>query len=57
MTEMLESVQRELKVRLRENQETYRRKLDSKLLQNNIGDIWHSMKTITSFKMKGNQAE
>ncbi|KAK0131578.1 hypothetical protein N1851_033754 [Merluccius polli] len=55
--ELLKSVQKELRVRLRENKEAYRRKLESKLQQNNIRDVWHGMKTITGFKVKGKQVE
>ena len=54
---MQRSVQRELKVRLRENKEKYRRKLENKLQNSNVRDAWMGMKTISGFKVKENQAE
>lgn len=55
--ESLKTVQRELKVRLNESMEVYRKKLENKLQQNNVRDVWSGMKTITGFKVNGNQAE
>ncbi|XP_072543920.1 uncharacterized protein [Salminus brasiliensis] len=50
--EQLRSVQKELKVRLRESKEAYRRKLEGRLQQNNSKEVWTGMRQITGFKGK-----
>ena len=37
--------------------EVYRRKLENKLQQNNVGDVWSGMKKITGFKQKEDQMD
>ena len=49
---LLRSVQRELKVRLRESKEAYKRKLEGRLQQNTAKKVWAGMKKITGFKTK-----
>lgn len=46
----LKRVQGELKVRLRDAKESYRRKVEQKLQENNIKEIWDGMKTIAGCK-------
>lgn len=41
----------------RESKEAFKRKLESKLQQNNMRDVWSGVKTITGFRVKGNQAK
>ena len=48
--EELRSVQRELKVHLREAKESYRKKVEQKLRENNMREVWNGMKTITGCK-------
>ncbi len=36
-------VQRELKVRIKQDTDSYRRKLEQKLQLNNVKDVWHSV--------------
>ncbi|XP_062854835.1 uncharacterized protein LOC134318029 [Trichomycterus rosablanca] len=56
--EELKRVQGELKVRLKEAKESYRRKIEQKLQENNMREVWNGMKTITGCKKKGrNSAE
>lgn len=50
-------MQKELKVKLKESREAYGKKLESKLQQNNVKDVWSGMKTITGFKAKVKQTE
>lgn len=45
-------VQKELKVRMRENNEAHRMKLEGRLQQNNAKEVWAGMKQITGFKAK-----
>ena len=45
-SELLRSVQRELKVKIRDNMEVYRRKLENKLQENNVQDVWSGIKKI-----------
>lgn len=40
-------------MKLKESKEVYRWKLENKLQQNNMRDVWSGMKMITGFKMKG----
>ena len=49
-------MQKELKVKLKESREVYVKKLESKLQQNNVKDVWSGMKTITRFMAKRIQA-
>lgn len=49
----LRHVQRELKAKLKEAKEEYRRKVEQKLQENNLKEVWDGMKTITGCK-KGN---
>ncbi|XP_049333313.1 uncharacterized protein LOC125801152 [Astyanax mexicanus] len=46
----LKRVQRELKVRLKEAKESYRKKVERKLQDNNMKEVWGAMKTITGCK-------
>ena len=46
-------VHRELKLSIRESEENYRRKLESKLENNNTRGVWRGMREITSFQRKG----
>lgn len=50
-------MQRELKARQRESKDACRRKLENKLQQNTVWDVWSDIKRIAGFKAKGNQAE
>lgn len=45
-------MQKELKVRLRENIGAYRRKLEGRFQQNNTKDVWAGMTQIPGFKAK-----
>lgn len=45
-------VQKELKVRVRENNEAHKIKLEGRLQQNYAKEVWASMKQITGFKAK-----
>ncbi|KAL7830470.1 hypothetical protein SRHO_G00315970 [Serrasalmus rhombeus] len=47
--EGLRSILRERKVQLRETKEFYRMKVEQKLKENNMREVWNSMKTITGF--------
>ncbi|KAI4880858.1 hypothetical protein NFI96_024792 [Prochilodus magdalenae] len=46
----LKRVQGELKVRLKEAKESYRKKVERKLQDNNMKEVWGAMKTITGCK-------
>ena len=48
-----ERFQRELKLSIRESKENYRRKLESKLENNNARDVWGGMREITGFQREG----
>ena len=50
-------VQEELKMKLKESGDVYEKKLESKLQQNNMKDVWSGMKANTGFKAKENQTE
>ncbi|KAI4899408.1 hypothetical protein NFI96_019941, partial [Prochilodus magdalenae] len=54
--EELKSVQRELKVHLRETKESYRRKVEQKLRENNMSEVWSGMKTITGYMQRTDSA-
>ena len=54
-------MQKELKVKIRESKDIYRRKLENKLQQNNMREVWSGMKLITGYNvasqlMEENQA-
>ena len=49
-------VQYELRDMLRACKDTYRRKLEAKLQQNNVRDVWTGMKQITGCKVSGRQS-
>lgn len=46
----------ELKLCLREAKEAYRKKLEGKLIQNNVREVWDGMKTITGCKNRDSGA-
>ncbi|KAI4902682.1 hypothetical protein NFI96_031745, partial [Prochilodus magdalenae] len=54
--EELRSAQRELKVHLREAKESYRRKVEQKLRENNMREVWSGMKTITGYMQRTDSA-
>ena len=54
--EELRRVQHELRDMLRACNDTYRRKLEAKLQQNNVRDVWTGMKQITGCKVSGRQS-
>ncbi|KAI4872034.1 hypothetical protein NFI96_006517 [Prochilodus magdalenae] len=54
--EELRSTQRELKVHLREAKESYRRKVEQKLRENNMREVWSGMKTITGYMQRTDSA-
>ncbi|KAJ8371917.1 hypothetical protein AAFF_G00298690 [Aldrovandia affinis] len=49
----VKTIQGELRVTIREAKEKYRRKLEGKLQQNNMKEVWSGMKAITGFKQAG----
>lgn len=53
--EELRRVQRDLKVKIRECKNSYRRKLEAKLQQNNVREVWSGMKEISGFKGRQSQ--
>jgi len=50
--EQLRCIQRELKFRLKEAKDVYRRKMEQKLRQNSMREVWEGMKTITGCGLK-----
>ncbi|XP_049889997.1 uncharacterized protein LOC126383511 [Epinephelus moara] len=48
--EEVRAIQGELKMKIREAKERYRRKLERKLQQNNMREVWSGMRTITGFR-------
>ena len=48
----MRSMKKQLKVKIRDNREVYRRKLENKLQQNHVCDVWSGMEKITGFKQK-----
>ena len=48
-------VQRELKERIQQGKDSYRRKLEHKLQQNNLKDVWSDLRSITGYKPSGSQ--
>ncbi|MBN3320364.1 COX7C oxidase, partial [Atractosteus spatula] len=55
--EEVKRVQRELKQKLRESKEAYRRKVEDKLQRNRVRDVRSSMREITGFKQAGGATE
>lgn len=51
--EEVKTMQGDLRVKIREAKEKYRRKLERKLRQNNMREVWSGMKTITGFRLTG----
>ncbi|KAI4888279.1 hypothetical protein NFI96_012150 [Prochilodus magdalenae] len=54
--EELRSAQRELKVHLREAKKSYRRKVEQRLRENNMREVWSGMKTITGYMQRTGSA-
>ena len=52
----MNSVQKELEVRIRDDKEVHRRKVENKFQQNNVRDMRSGMK-ITGFKQKEDQTD
>ncbi|KAI4873724.1 hypothetical protein NFI96_000464 [Prochilodus magdalenae] len=52
--EEVRTTQRELKRTIREAKDRYRRKLEWKLQQNNMREVWSGMSTITGFRSSNN---
>uniref|UniRef100_A0A8C6NVM8 Reverse transcriptase domain-containing protein n=1 Tax=Nothobranchius furzeri TaxID=105023 RepID=A0A8C6NVM8_NOTFU len=50
--ELLRSIQKQLKIKIRDSKEAYRKKMENKLQRNNIRDVWSGMKKITGFKQR-----
>ncbi|KAI4905891.1 hypothetical protein NFI96_014096 [Prochilodus magdalenae] len=53
--EEVRTTQRELKRTIREAKDRYRRKLEWKLQQNNMREVWSGMRTITGFRSSNNR--
>ena len=53
----LRQVQGELKVRLKEAKEDYRKKVEQKLQENNMKEVWDGMKTITGLRKSSSSVE
>lgn len=53
--EQMRRVQRELKERIQQGKDSYRRKLEHKLQQSNLKDVWSGMRSITGYKPSGSQ--
>ncbi|XP_053723416.1 NACHT, LRR and PYD domains-containing protein 12-like [Synchiropus splendidus] len=51
----LRIIQCELKLKIREAKESYRRKLECKLQTNNMQEVWSGMKTITGYRPKSSK--
>ncbi len=56
-TEGVKQVQSELKVKIQQIKDNYRRKLELKLQQNNVKDVWSGMRSITGYKQTGSQVK
>ena len=50
--EVIKTAQRELKQCLKEAKESYRRKVEHKLMENNMREVWDGVKIITGHKAK-----
>lgn len=48
----LKDIQHKVREKLRQSKDTYRRKLEAKLQQNRVDDVWTGMKEITRFKKR-----
>ncbi|KAI4883080.1 hypothetical protein NFI96_000510 [Prochilodus magdalenae] len=53
--EEVRTTQRELKRTIREAKDRYRKKLEWKLQQNNMREVWSGMRTITGFRSSNNR--
>lgn len=53
----LRRVQGELKVKLKEAKEEYRRKVERNLQENNMKEVWDGMKTITGLRKSSSSVE
>ncbi|TWW59246.1 hypothetical protein D4764_06G0007760, partial [Takifugu flavidus] len=53
--EELKTVQRELRRKIRQEKNNYRRKMENQLQQNNICGVWKGLKTISGFKEQKSQ--
>ncbi|XP_056880616.1 uncharacterized protein LOC130520960 [Takifugu flavidus] len=53
--EELKTVQRELRRKIRQEKDNYRRKMENQLQQNNICGVWKGLKTISGFKEQKSQ--
>ena len=53
--EQMRRVQRRLKERIQQGKDSYRMKLERKLQQNNLKDVWSGMRSITGYKTSGSQ--
>ena len=53
--EQMRRVQRKLKERIQQGKDSYRMKLERKLQQNNLKDVWSGMRSITGYKPSGSQ--
>ena len=53
--EGLRPLKGELKVRIREAKEKYRKNLEWKLQENNLREVWSGMRTLTGFKTNNNR--
>ena len=53
----LRDIQRELNAKIKEAKDSYRRKLERKLQQNNTREIWSDMRTITDFRSTSSGAD
>ncbi|KAI3353517.1 hypothetical protein L3Q82_020036, partial [Scortum barcoo] len=51
-TQELKQIQKELRVQLREAKEQYRRKIEQRMQNNNMREVWEGMKTITGCSSK-----
>ncbi|KAI3361562.1 hypothetical protein L3Q82_013707 [Scortum barcoo] len=51
-TQELKQIQKELRVQLREEKEQYRRKIEHRMQNNNMREVWEGMKTITGCSSK-----
>nr|XP_054598774.1 uncharacterized protein LOC129163848 [Nothobranchius furzeri] len=50
--ELLRSIEKQLKIKIRDSKEAYRKKMENKLQRNNIRAVWSGMKKITGFKQR-----
>ncbi|KAI3367157.1 hypothetical protein L3Q82_008214 [Scortum barcoo] len=51
-TQELKQIQKELRVQLREAKEQYRKKIEQRMQNNNMREVWEGMKTITGCSSK-----